>query len=74
LIIDDPTLLNDERLQLAADNLEAGAEVSVWLLSMAGDEVKQREQLVAVLCERGHEAEVAEILACGCHIYVEPSA
>jgi hypothetical protein len=65
VLIDEPLLDSRERLSLAADSLERGEAVTVWVLRSFLKEHSYRNWLMAIIRERGHSGEEAELLACG---------
>lgn len=71
MIIDEPDLMDNERLALAADALERG-EAPIVYLREGGSHFNSRFYwLCAILRERGHADSDAEILACGASLRVE---
>lgn len=76
MIIDEPSLCNSERIHLAADAVESGYTCIVYIqprgLADKGDaEEMYRNWVAAVLRERNHSVEGAEILASGVIVILE---
>jgi hypothetical protein len=65
MIIDEPDLMNADRLNLAADALERGEAPIVWLQKKFEHEHSYFNWLVQILRKRGHGELNAEMLACG---------
>lgn len=72
MVIDEPSLMNSERLSLVADAVEQGIATTVYLKALSKPS-SCRSLLVFILRERGHSDENAEILACGATILIESS-
>ena len=73
MLIDEPGLRNGERLALAADCVEKGETARVWLEGNMPHEHSYFNWLVAIIKERGHTTEGAQVLACGCAFIMEPN-
>jgi hypothetical protein len=73
MLIDEPDLMNQQRLHMTADALENGETVIVCIEQHLPHEHCYRNWLTQILRERGHTDDGARILACGASFHFEES-